>query len=61
MEKIKNFNTGDKFEINCKIYLMAYIEGFYYLINIDTGGTWTNGLDFDGMIYELNNEGAKQL
>lgn len=58
---MKDFRVGDKFKRNFVTYVMCSIDGYYYLVNVDSGGNWTNGLEHNEMISELNEEGFEKI
>lgn len=43
---------GDKFLIRDQKYIVCRIQGLFYLVNIETGGTWTHGLEHNQLIQE---------
>lgn len=43
---------GDRFKIKDNEYILCRIEGLYYLVNLNTGETWTDGLTYELFIEE---------
>lgn len=48
-----NIKVGDRFLGRDKVYIVCNIQGLYYLVNIQTGGTWTDGLDYNQLVQEI--------
>lgn len=58
---MKDFKIGDKFKKGFATYIMCRVEGYYYLININSGSKWTDGLEAHEMISELEKEGFEKI
>ena len=49
---MQRIRIGDRFKIKDNEYILCRIEGLYYLVNLNTGETWTDGLTHELFIEE---------
>ena len=51
---MKKLSVGDKFVVRNKEYITCMIGGLYYFVNTSNGNLWSDGLEYEYAVFEIN-------
>ena len=58
---MKEVSTGDKFRKRGNEYIVCSPGGAYYLINLETGDCWSDGMSYEQLLLELTSYNFEKI
>ena len=58
---MKKLSVGDKFVVRNREYITCMIGGLYYFVNTSNGNLWSDGLEYEYAVFEINTYGFKKV